>query len=194
METADFKRAANKGIEPQHENSDIASLSTLGMRIRKSVADGYNVPSNKYNGYNAYDRMGYTSHGEYGRVEPKAIGIFGGNQDGSNIDYEPARVPLPTHMSQPPALTNAGSTIGTCSNLSEWENNYASHAPPISTLGVFDQGTKGKRKFDDIDEDAVTYGSGASAGYGAISGNTNYDMGTEYYRAKYGELKFDEDF
>lgn len=194
METANFKRVANQGIQPQHENSDIASLSTLGMRIRKSVADGYNVPSNNYNGYNAYSEMGYANHGEHKRAEPKALGIFGGNQNGSNIDFEPSRVPLPTHMSQPPALTNAGSTIGTCSNLSEWENNYASHVPAITTLGVFDQSTKGKRKFDDIDESSASYSNGAAISSGAISGSTNYDISTEYYKAKYGELKFDEDF
>ncbi|QWW21762.1 hypothetical protein CA7LBN_000508 [Candidozyma auris] len=37
------KRAATHPFQPQpqHENPDIASLATLGMRIRKVVADGY---------------------------------------------------------------------------------------------------------------------------------------------------------
>lgn len=196
METSQYKRTANVGIQPQHENSDIAALSTLGMRIRKAVADGYNVPSNNYNGYNAYDNIGYTSHGGYAsRTEPQAIGIFGDNQNASNIDYRPARVPLPDHMSQPPALSNLGSTVGTSSNLSAWESNYASHAPPIVSLGGFEQqGSKGKRKFEDIDEHTTSHMAVAGTGAEAVSARPDIDMGTEYYRAKYGELRFDEDF
>lgn len=37
------KRSQTQGFQPQHENPDIASLATIGMRIRKLVADGYSV-------------------------------------------------------------------------------------------------------------------------------------------------------
>lgn len=89
------KRAATHAFQPmpQNENPDIAALATIGMRIRKSVADGYSV----------------THEASYNHGLP---------QISSQRSFN--RVPLPGHMDQPPALNNQGSTFQSGSNVSEW--------------------------------------------------------------------------
>lgn len=181
MDATQVKRMTNQAIQPQHNNPDIASLSTIGMRIRKAVADGYNVPGKEYDGYNAYDKIGYGHNDSRAEVRPQLIGTFGGAQENRGAQGG-GRVPLPAHMEQPPALVAGGSTIGTCSNLSEWESNYG-RGPQITTIESVDNGGKGKRKFDDIEE--------VENGY---SGSAVQDAGPEYFQHKYGELKFNEEF
>lgn len=95
MEAPQTKRVLHQPLTPQHTDPTIASLATLGMRIRKSVADGYQVaPEQQYHGHQSpYGTSNYTSF---------------------------ARTPLPSHMDQPPALSSGGSTFQSGLNVSEW--------------------------------------------------------------------------
>ncbi|KAK6465900.1 hypothetical protein DFJ63DRAFT_310983 [Scheffersomyces coipomensis] len=126
MSSGGVKRQMQTAIVPQTEtNQDIASLSTIGMRIRKAVSDGYNNPNSDVNQYSYQSQ--FTA--------------------GSYIQ----RVPLPSHMmDQPPSLTNMGSTLdSSASNLAEWDSKYQINNAPIQTI---DQGINyNKRKLDDHD-------------------------------------------
>lgn len=91
------KRQMQHGSQPEHLNPDVASLATLGMRIRKAVADGYAL---RENANLSYDPQYFTRQ-LYGRLAIE-------------------RVPLPQGVSTPPALTNDGSTFQSGLNVSEW--------------------------------------------------------------------------
>lgn len=140
------KRQMNYRLEPvqQDINPDIAALSTIGMRIRKAVADGYSTPS--------------ASHYSYGY----------------NFEEQPRRVPLPMGMDQPPSLMGSGSTVGTCSNLSEWDN---AAQKPLVTIPDYNSGMT-KRKFQQESGDAEY---------------TRYREEVDYAK-KYGNLLFNEEF
>lgn len=48
----EFKRQMHTGVQSSPvQNPDIAALSTIGMRIRKAVADGYSTPSAAHYSY-----------------------------------------------------------------------------------------------------------------------------------------------
>lgn len=94
MEQPAAKRVLRKEIEPQHENPDVARLATIGMRIRKSVSDGYSIAHEA-----SYKR-------DY-EFQPKSQQSF-------------MRVPLPGNVDAPPSLTNQGSTFQSGLNVSEW--------------------------------------------------------------------------
>lgn len=89
------------------------------------------------------------------------------------------RVPLPTSLqNQPPSLTSSESTR-TVSNLEEWDSYYKINNAPIQTIDeLYDNSFVNplKRKFE---------GAGAGAG-------TEPEIAQ--YQAKYGELKFNEEF
>ncbi|KAG7665560.1 DIF1 [[Candida] subhashii] len=136
-----IKRQMNNGMQiqsnnqtEQQQNPDIAKLATIGMRIRKAVSEGYNVP------------------------------------DSSQFSGNFRRVPLPNNISAPPSLTNDGSTVGSTSSLEEWDSYYKINNAPLQTLPEFNGGIK--RKFDDsMDAKDVSI-----------------------FQAKYGDLKFNEEF
>lgn len=95
------------------------ALATMGMRIRKAVAEGYNVPSDNGSHNKQYNRQ-----------------------------------PLPSHIDQPPALTNQYSTMdSTCSssNLSEWQQQQY-HQPQLVTIDQGPGPQSNKRKFVDDEE------------------------------------------
>ena len=73
-------------------SEDTIRLQMLGMRIRQSVSNGYQLPQS------ATDNN---------------------NNDMNNSFKAPMRVPLPNHMDAPPPLDYNGST---CSSLAGWEN------------------------------------------------------------------------
>lgn len=87
------KRTMFHAAPQQVADPHIASLATLGMRIRQSVAQGYKVnPAASYNS-------------QYFQ-EPAAPQFV--------------RVALPDHMAAPPALTSDGSTFQLGLSVSEW--------------------------------------------------------------------------
>lgn len=107
MEEPRHKRLLSQPIEQQTRRFDTpeaAALTTLGMRIRKAVAEGYKTESSSpYNGI---------------------------RQDtGSAFE----RVALPAHLSQPPALTSDGSTFQSGLNVSEWNSQYSPVTLPMET-------------------------------------------------------------
>ena len=97
MENPQTKRQMYQPLTPQNTNPDIAALSTIGMRIRKSIMDGH--PGNSQYSYNPQ---------------------FGTQSASSQPTPLYQRTPLPSHMSQPPSLTNEGSTFQSGLNVSEW--------------------------------------------------------------------------
>lgn len=130
----EHKRQLQHPIQPLTHSPDVEALATIGMRIRKSVADGYNR--------------------------------------GSGVPV--SRTPLPAHMSQPPALTNIGSTVDLGSNLLLWEGFSL---PPV----VIPQAASTKRKLDDYDD-----------GYG--ENDDDRPLSLEDYTARHGGLSFNENF
>lgn len=136
---------------------DIAKLATIGMRVRHAVANGYNRPQDK-----GVD-MSNSSN--------QPTGMYNNSYQVGSLN----RVPLPGHMDGPPGLTNLGSTAGTSSNLSEWENNSSPNLVTILNPNI----SLGKRKFDDIQN--------SNALPNSLSNINDYDL-------RYGELRFDEDF
>lgn len=122
MEAPSAKRQMNHASQPQQQNPDIASLATLGMRIRKAVADGYALSDSAHL---SYDPQFFTRPAE---IQNK-------------MSFE--RVSLPNGMDAPPALCNVGSTFQSGLNVSEWGNNPSMN---MSTL-PYSSGTK--RRFDD---------------------------------------------
>ncbi|KAK6456631.1 uncharacterized protein RJT20DRAFT_126569 [Scheffersomyces xylosifermentans] len=129
--TDTHKRQMNQASVPQNENADIAKLSTIGMRIRKAVADGYQVTE----GNNNYDGTTSYSSPNYGNT------------------FESRRVPFPSHLEHPPSLTNVGSTYQSGgSSMAEWDSRYQVNNAPLQTLS---EPGKLKRKFnDDYEEQA----------------------------------------
>lgn len=124
--------------QPPVRDATSEELAMLGMRIRKAVSEGYRT-GNEYTGHN------------YGL-------------DGHLQSYE--RVPLPSHISQPPSLMGAGSTVDSSSSLSEWGTKFEALQPKLQVIGEVENR---KRKPEEAP-----------------------DLGT--YQQRYGELAFNEDF
>lgn len=78
------------------------------------------------------------------------------------------RVPLPLNIAAPPSLTNEGSTLGSTSSLEEWDSYYKIQNAPLQTVPEF-QSNGTKRKFDESNDVSM-------------------------FQAKYGDLKFNEEF
>lgn len=149
------KRQMQHASQPQDINPDVASLATLGMRIRKAVADGYAL---RENANLSYDPQYFTRQ-QYNRPAIE-------------------RVPLPQGVSEPPSLTNEGSTFQSGLNVSEWG------APTnISTL-PFSYGTK--RRYDD---DMSGFEKSSLQPQVVVQLPTY-----EEFRASNGQLNFNEEF
>lgn len=164
MENPQTKRQMYQPLTPQNTNPDIAALSTIGMRIRKSIMDGH--PGNSQYSYNPQ---------------------FGTQSASSQPTPLYQRTPLPAHMSQPPSLTNEGSTFQSGLNVSEWG------APNVHVTTLPLMGTK--RKFSDEPEQDDGYSDFKQfGGYGANNGRVSSFGSWEEFTQRNGALKFDEDF
>ncbi|GEQ66796.1 hypothetical protein JCM33374_g459 [Metschnikowia sp. JCM 33374] len=163
-------------LTPQNSNPDIASLATLGMRIRKAVAEGHAGGS----------RYSYNPNWSFDRPQNEQSHIPSDSQPRNLFE----RTPLPAHMSQPPPLTNAGSTFQSGSNVSEWG------APSVNVTTLPQMGTK--RKLDDDSDDNMGYSDfkqyDGYNGYNPSSGFAGNFTSWEEFTQKNGSLKFDEDF
>lgn len=118
------KRSLTHAIRPQEQDPDIAALSTIGMRIRKAVAEGYSVQSPA--SYRADSAPAYSISFDVNR----------------GMNNTPAmRIPLPEGMSQPPSLSSAGSTFQSGLNVSEWgqQVNVVTIPSIMSTKRRYDQ-------------------------------------------------------
>lgn len=150
MENPNPKRMLNQAIQPQQYISpEQASLSTLGMRIRKAVAEGY-----KANSANSFDSRYMENH--FGSLEQQ-------QQNQSRSAFQ--RVPLPGNMAQPPSLTNAGSTFESGLNVSEWG------APSMNIVTLPQTGTKRKHR----DEDEVQMSHPSFEEYSARHGQLQFN-------------------
>lgn len=132
----DTKRRTTQQASVRDEQHE--KLAMLGMSIRKLVSEGYKR-GDSYNGLN-YGADGYT----------KSFN----------------RQPLPSHMDQPPSLMGAGSTVGSSSSFSSWDQQFQLQQPQLQVIGETDSR---KRKAE-----------------------ANPDLSS--YQQRYGELAFDEDF
>lgn len=131
---------------PVQQDPTTASLATIGMRIRKAVADGYRGTTDHQ----------YSLQHQFQQEQQQAPRLF-------------ARVPLPLSMEQPPSLTNMGLTIdSSCLNMEEWDSKYAIHNAPISRLDVDIRGSK--RKHDAGNDGALNF----EAKYGLLSFNEDF--------------------
>lgn len=180
MDAINTKRHMTQQPQGRFVDENTEALATIGMKIRKSIADGYNVPGNRYNGYASYNAMGEANPCQMQNSDA------GTDISTENTPTGFARVPLPAHLNGPPGLDNSSSTMGTSSNLEEW-NHTSKLTAPVSTLENA-YGTSqpfGKRKFSDYE---------ASSDLPAIDIASSAQKDTEHYRQKYGDLHFDEDF
>lgn len=100
----EFKRQMHASAHPRpvEQNPDIAALGTIGMRIRKAIADGYSTPS--------------AAHYSYG---------------GEPINNRRVPLPAGMDE-PPSLMNSTGSTVGTASNLSSWESNTSVQTTTIS--------------------------------------------------------------
>jgi hypothetical protein len=102
-------------------------LQTIGMRIRKSVSDGYQTAGNIQQ-----------QQQQQQQTQTQTQSAF-------------SRVPLPSSVVVPPLLSNNTSTMSTYgSNLEEWESNLDTR---LNTIGE-NMETQGinKRNFENMDE------------------------------------------
>ena len=180
MDAMNTKRHMTQQPQRHLVDENTEALATIGMKIRKSVADGYNVPGNRYNGYTSYTARNEETAGN---LQTPRTGIDGIN---GNKTAAFARVPFPEHLNGPPGLDNSSSTMGTSSNMEEWNHNSKLTAP-VSTLENAHSISQplGKRKLSDYE---------ASSELPTIDIASPAQKDTEYYRQKYGDLHFDEDF
>lgn len=128
------KRQMNRPV-PASKSPEEEALSSIGMRVRKAVAEGYNVgqsPEPQYSNVPAYSNIPANLPHNQAEVVNKS----------SHPQYR--RMPLPGHIDEPPMLSNQFSTMDSTmslSNLSGWNGQ---------TIGQgFDGGNK--RKYDDIE-------------------------------------------
>lgn len=108
------KRRMYQPVQVDSRSDDEKTLSTLGMRVRKAVAEGYKVDTNPYQGYNQGNTFTYnklSNHVNYQEPNPQ-------------LHPSTRRMPLPHHIENVPALTNAYSTFE--SNASEWDSHHVS--------------------------------------------------------------------
>lgn len=89
-----YKRQLSHQITPQPENTDVASLSVLGMRIRKAVAEGYKTGNLSSAPPPPFSRVPLPENME----RPPALVNLGSTfQSGSNLsDYGSFAVPSTT--------------------------------------------------------------------------------------------------
>lgn len=89
-----YKRQLSHQIAPQQENADIASLSVIGMRIRKAVAEGYKTGNLSSAPPPSFSRVPLPQNLE----QPPALVSLGSTfQSGSNLsDYGSFSVPSTT--------------------------------------------------------------------------------------------------
>ncbi|KAI5970484.1 DIF1 [Candida margitis] len=112
----------------------------------------------------------------------KAVSEGYNNGQATNFAANYQRVPLPATLNnQPPSLSSSDSTR-TVSNLEEWDSYYKINNTPIQTIDEFSSKGFGfndnnplKRKFQD---------AGGQTGEPEIA----------QFQARYGELKFNEEF
>lgn len=145
------KRALTQAIRPQEQDPYIASLSTIGMRIRKAVAEGYSVQSPA--SYKADSAPAYAI----------SFDVNGGLNNSSAM-----RIPLPEGMSQPPSLTSSGSTFQSGLNVSEW-------GQPVNVVSIPSiMGTK--RRYDQDESITIEQPSleEYNARYGRLSFNEDF--------------------
>ncbi|OBA22305.1 hypothetical protein METBIDRAFT_31224 [Metschnikowia bicuspidata var. bicuspidata NRRL YB-4993] len=166
MENPHTKRQMHQAPTPENADPYAASLMTLGMRIRKAVADGH--PGNRQYSY-----------------KPQ----FGGESVESQPRNQPERTPLPAHLSQPPALTSDGSTFQSGLNVCEWG------APSVNVQTLPLMGTKRKHD-EEPDETECSHFEqhGGHHGYHAGSARVSSFGSWEEFSQKNGALHFDEDF
>lgn len=155
-----YKRQQRTGVEQQLQGvapSDATSekLQTLGMRIRQSISNGYQLPE-----ANASNCASYMN-----------------NYEQQQLQNNNKRVPLPSHlgMSGPPALDYNGSTA---SSLSCWEeeiNNSSAnrmqvlndlYGAPVSGCGV-------KRGIEEINDKEMQVNDYVQR-YGPLSFNEEF--------------------
>lgn len=114
----------NPSTPQMSHDAEIASLATLGMRIRKAVSDGYSVKSPE-----SYDSQFFLDSG------PSPMEATSSFQ----------RVPFPEGMSMPPALTSAGSTFQSGLSVSSWGSPSTSNMMTLPSSGV-------KRRLDGLED------------------------------------------
>lgn len=162
MDQPPAKRSLYHEIQPQHENPDIARLATIGMRIRKSVADGYSVAHEA--SYNRDFLQEQQQQQEFSL------------QQSQQQQLSFARVPLPGYVDGPPSLSNQGSTFQSGLNVSEW-------GVPQMPLNVLPPNGGGmKRRHDDELEGHFGNKPLEEVGHASL----------EQYVQTYGQLKFDD--
>ncbi|ODV84324.1 hypothetical protein CANARDRAFT_29205, partial [[Candida] arabinofermentans NRRL YB-2248] len=148
-------------------------LQTLGMRIRKSVADGYMLPSSEPIQSQFYQQPHHTS------THPTSYLNDYQQQHFSNIK----RTPLPSHLqNQPPPLLYNGSTA---SSLAGWEDDINSYSRPLQTFqnDISNASTMKRRREDD----EISYQS-------KVDTDTSKVREYDDYVSQYGPLSFKEDF
>ncbi|GMF43661.1 unnamed protein product [[Candida] boidinii] len=180
------------------------TLQNLGMRIRKSVSDGYQVPTS-YSDNFAMERYQQSQHSSVPSYMNSFEQQHQENYANSNsnhfneykegaIDSNFKRVPLPGNLQGPPSLMFGGSTA---SSLSNWENEINVNPIGIQTIqyGAPNESIK-RRRDDEVEEteDGYSYSSNTKGGYAGNTKIPQTEAQLQEYVNKYGPLSFDDEF
>ncbi|CUM65096.1 uncharacterized protein PRCAT00002721001 [Priceomyces carsonii] len=96
-----YKRQMSQGVTHEDPNPDIRALATVGMRIRKAVAEGYSVPSNVLN--NSFLRVPLPSN----LTKPPGLTSSGSTFDsGSNLAEWNEKLSTPLQTIDVPSTGN----------------------------------------------------------------------------------------
>ncbi|OWB80695.1 hypothetical protein B5S32_g4988 [[Candida] boidinii] len=188
--------------QQQHVDATTQALQNLGMRIRKSVSDGYQVPSSysdnfAMGGYQQSQQSGapsYMNSFEQQHQENYANSNHFNDYKEGAIDSNFKRVPLPGNLQGPPSLMFGGSTA---SSLSNWENEINVNPTGIQTIPYGSPNASIKRRRDgevEETEDGYSYSSNTRGGYAGNTKITQTEVQLQEYVNKYGPLSFDDEF
>lgn len=146
-----YKRVATTSIPPDHRSEQDNALASIGMRIRKAVAEGYNT-GNQFQGFNQANTFTYNSNINY--QDPNPV-----------TNPSTRRMPLPNHIEQPPSLTNRFSTFESSSSISDWQQRQT----PVMTLP-----TSNKRKLDRDDDEFADIEVHNEVNHGTLKFNEDF--------------------
>lgn len=132
------KRQLNYNISPQSTEAYPYQhqLQFMGMRIRKSVSDGYQTPKNTFPSYQQQESQLQQQEQQQQQQQYPSF----------------QRVPLPSNVVVPPLLTNA-TTSSFGSSFEEWENNLDTRLNQIDDVLTTNKEALSKRRFECVDND-----------------------------------------
>ncbi|ODV94431.1 hypothetical protein PACTADRAFT_51269 [Pachysolen tannophilus NRRL Y-2460] len=151
-------------------------LQAIGMRIRKSIADGYCVPGGDSNGYLTDLQSQHLNQ----QAEAAQLQLAGQVAAAGQSMVAPSfkRVPLASHVTRPPSLSfNNSSTL----EGENFENGFNMNRENL-----------GRKRSREFDEENYHYKEKKEAENQFVIASK--DVPLEVFQNRHGALQFDQDF